>query len=102
MIAQYGLKPNDTLLAEPHQLGLYDDLIQNHDAKLIAGGGAQNTARGAQYMLPADKVWYIGAVGDDEYAQILRRTCKEQGEYNPHSIFYCQWDRKWGEGRVYC
>lgn len=29
-------------------MGLYEDLIQNHDAKLIAGGAAQNTARGAQ------------------------------------------------------
>lgn len=32
-------------------MGLYDDLIQNHDAKLIAGGAAQNTARGAQVRL---------------------------------------------------
>lgn len=39
-------------------MGLYEDLIQNHDAKLIAGGAAQNTARGAQ-------VWgFLFAVGD--------------------------------------
>lgn len=81
MIEKYGMKLNDTVLAEPHQLGLYDDLIQNHAAKLIPGGGAQNTARGAQYMLPADSVWYVGCVGDDDYAAILRKTCKEQGEY---------------------
>lgn len=29
-------------------MGLYEELLQNHDAKLIAGGAAQNTARGAQ------------------------------------------------------
>jgi adenosine kinase len=34
-------------------MGLFDDLIQNHDAKLIAGGAAQNTARGAQVRLSA-------------------------------------------------
>jgi adenosine kinase len=79
MLEKYGMKLNDTLLAEPNQMGLYEDLIQNHDAKLIPGGAAQNTARGAQYMLPPDSVWYIGAVGKDEYAETLRQKCKEQG-----------------------
>ena len=79
MLEKYGMKLNDTLLAEPHQMGLYDDLIENHDAKLIPGGAAQNTARGAQYMLPPHSVWYIGCVGDDEYAHTLREKCAEQG-----------------------
>ncbi|KIX10077.1 uncharacterized protein Z518_01158 [Rhinocladiella mackenziei CBS 650.93] len=79
MLERYGLKLDDTLLAEPHQMGLYDDLIRNRGAKLIPGGAAQNTARGAQYMLPPDSVWYIGCVGDDEYAKILREKCAEQG-----------------------
>ena len=48
MLEKYGLKPNDAILAEDKHLGLYEDLIQNHNAKLIAGGSAQNTARGAQ------------------------------------------------------
>lgn len=82
MIQKYGMKLNDTVLAEPHQMGLYDDLLNNHNAKLIAGGGAQNTARGAQYMLPADSVWYIGCVGQDEYADVLRKACKEAGKYS--------------------
>lgn len=47
-LSKYGLKPNDAILAEEKHMGLYEDLIQNHDAKLIAGGAAQNTARGAQ------------------------------------------------------
>ena len=72
MLEKYGLKLDDTLLAEPHQMELYDDLINNHNAKLIPGGAAQNTARGAQYMLPADSVWYVGSVGDDDYAKTLR------------------------------
>lgn len=79
MISQYGMKLNDTVLAEPHQLGLYDDLLKR-GAKLIAGGGAQNTARGAQYMLPEASTWYVGCVGDDEYANILREACKKEGE----------------------
>lgn len=79
MLELYGLKLNDTLLAEPHQLGLFDDLINNRDAKLILGGATQNTACGAQYMLPPNTVWYIGCVGDGESANILRAKCAEQG-----------------------
>jgi len=52
MLDKYGLKPNDAILAEGKHMGLYEDLLQNHNAKLIAGGAAQNTARGAQVRLP--------------------------------------------------
>lgn len=79
MLEKYGLKLNDTILAEEKHMGLYDDLLNNRSAKLIAGGGAQNTARGAQYMLSPDSVWYIGCVGKDEAADSLRQKCKEQG-----------------------
>ncbi len=48
MLEQYGLKANDAILAEEKHMGIYEDLLQNRNAKLIAGGAAQNTARGAQ------------------------------------------------------
>lgn len=31
-------------------MGLYDELFAKNDVKLIAGGAAQNTARGAQVL----------------------------------------------------
>lgn len=48
LLEKYGLKANDAILAEEKHASLYEELIQNRDAKLIAGGAAQNTARGAQ------------------------------------------------------
>ena len=48
MLKKYGLKANDAILAEEKHMGLYEDLLQNRDAKLVAGGAAQNSARGAQ------------------------------------------------------
>lgn len=48
LLQKYGLKDNDAILAEDKHMGLYEELLQNDDAKLIAGGAAQNTARGAQ------------------------------------------------------
>jgi adenosine kinase len=48
LLEKYGLKANDAILAEEKHLTLYEELIQNRNAVLIAGGAAQNTARGAQ------------------------------------------------------
>jgi adenosine kinase len=79
LLEKYGLKANDAILAEEKHFGLYEDLLNNFDAKLIAGGAAQNTARGAQYILPPNSVVYIGGVGDDKYAAILHDAVKQAG-----------------------
>lgn len=76
---QYGLKANDAILAEEKHMTLYEELIQNRDAKLLAGGAAQNTARGAQYMLPDDSTVFFGCVGKDKYAEVLEKANKEAG-----------------------
>jgi adenosine kinase len=86
MLDKYGMKRNDTILAEEKHMGIYDDLLHNRDAKLIAGGAAQNTARGAQYMLPPNSVWYIGCVGDDEYAALLREKCAKEGVHTEYRV----------------
>lgn len=79
LLEKYGLKANDAILAEEKHMGLYEDLLQNHNAKLIAGGAAQNTARGAQYILPADSAVYIGCIGKDKYGKLLEDICKQAG-----------------------
>jgi hypothetical protein len=50
LLEKYGLKPNDAILAEDKHMGIYEDLLAR-DAKLIPGGAAQNTARGAQVYI---------------------------------------------------
>ncbi|KAI4124000.1 MAG: hypothetical protein LQ347_005901, partial [Umbilicaria vellea] len=40
MLEHYGVKANDAILAEEKHMGLYEDLLQNRDAKLLAVGGA--------------------------------------------------------------
>ncbi|KAH6624297.1 Ribokinase-like protein [Chaetomium sp. MPI-SDFR-AT-0129] len=79
LLEKYGLKANDAILAEPKHLDIYEDLLNNYDAKLIAGGAAQNTARGAQYILADNSVVYLGGAGDDKYSAILRDACKKAG-----------------------
>lgn len=58
---------------------LYEDLLNNYDAKLIAGGAAQNSARGAQYILPPNSVVFLGGAGDDKYSAIMHDAVKAAG-----------------------
>lgn len=79
LLDKYDMALNQTVLAEPRHDGLYDDLLANYDAKLLPGGAAQNTARGAQYMLPPNSVVYVGGVGDDKYGATLIEAAKKAG-----------------------
>ncbi|KAI9764265.1 MAG: adenosine kinase [Geoglossum simile] len=86
LLEKYGLKANDAILAEEKHMGLYEDLLNNYDAKLIAGGAAQNTARGAQYILPSTSVLYIGCVGSDKYAATLHAAVDKEGVHAEYRI----------------
>ncbi|CAK7201441.1 adenosine kinase [Sporothrix eucalyptigena] len=90
----YKIKANDAILAEPQHLGIYDDFLNNRNAVLSAGGAAQNTARGAQYILPADSVVFLGGVGKDKYADILNETAAKAGLRVEYRV-----DEKVGTGR---
>ena len=79
LLKKYSLKDNDAILAEASHAPLFEDLLNNYDAKLIAGGAAQNSARGAQYILPPNSVVYLGCVGDDKYAAILHDAVQAAG-----------------------
>ncbi|KAL4957761.1 Ribokinase-like protein [Aspergillus filifer] len=85
LLEKYGLKANDAILAEDKHMGLYDELLQK-DAKLIAGGAAQNTARGAQYILPENSTLYIGCIGKDKYGETLQEACKKAGVHTEYRI----------------
>jgi adenosine kinase len=43
------------------------------------GGAAQNSARGAQWMLPPNSSSYFGCVGKDEYADKMREAARKDG-----------------------
>ncbi|KAF3283900.1 adenosine kinase [Orbilia oligospora] len=81
LLDKYNLKANDAILADPNtnHLELYDELVNDYSAKFVAGGAAQNSARGAQYILPADSVLYIGCIGKDEYGKRLQEVCATEG-----------------------
>lgn len=78
LLKKYNLKPNDAILSEPSHATIFEELLSK-DAKLVAGGAAQNTARGAQYLLPPNSAVFIGSVGKDKYADILNMAAIQAG-----------------------
>ncbi|CAH2350731.1 adenosine kinase [[Candida] railenensis] len=78
-LKKYDLKENDAILAEEKHLPIYKEIIDKEGLVQIAGGAAQNTARGAQYILPENSVVYFGSVGKDVYADKLNDANKQYG-----------------------
>ena len=85
-LKKYDLKSDDAILAEEKHLPIYDELIKKDDLVLVAGGAAQNTARGAQYILPAKSVVYFGSVGNDVYAKKLNEANAKYGLRTEYQI----------------
>ncbi|KAL6307815.1 adenosine kinase [Sparassis latifolia] len=79
VLKKYDLKANDAILAEEKHLSIYEELPQKYKVTYVAGGAAQNAARGAAYVLPPHSVVYTGCVGDDSLAEQLKAANKREG-----------------------
>ncbi|KAJ3113928.1 adenosine kinase [Physocladia obscura] len=79
LLEKYELKANDAILAEEKHKGVYKDLEADHEVWYGAGGAAQNTLRGAQWLLPPKSTVYVGAVGKDANAEKLRSAAHSEG-----------------------
>ena len=79
-LAKYGLKANDAVLAGAHHYSLVENII-NMESKVFysAGGAGQNAMRAAQWLLPSGTVAYMGAVGIDENAKVLKKAAESDG-----------------------
>ncbi|CAN3365073.1 adenosine kinase [Diutina catenulata] len=88
-LKKYDLKADDAILVEEKHMPIYEEVLARDDLITIAGGAAQNTARGAQYMLPADSVVYFGSVGKDVYADKL---VEANGKYGLRTEYMVQED----------
>ncbi|RUS15958.1 hypothetical protein BC937DRAFT_91760 [Endogone sp. FLAS-F59071] len=86
LLEKYGLNANDAILAEEKHRPLYDEIIKNYDVVYVAGGAAQNAARGAQYLLPPNSTIYIGAVSDDHFAEQMKAAAAKDGIRTEYQI----------------
>jgi len=79
LLEKYGLNANDAILAEEKHAPIYDEIVENYKVTYVAGGAAQNAARGAAYVLPPKSVVYAGCVGDDDLAEQLKVANTREG-----------------------
>ncbi|KIK71506.1 hypothetical protein GYMLUDRAFT_66705 [Collybiopsis luxurians FD-317 M1] len=86
LITKYNLNPNDAILADEKHEPIYEELVREHKVVYVAGGAAQNTARGAAYILPPDSVVFTGCVGDDELAEQLREANRREGVLDVYQV----------------
>lgn len=70
-LKKYDLKADDAILVDEKHMPIYGEVLEMPGRVLIAGGAAQNTARGAAFLLPKDSVAYFGSVGKDVYSEKL-------------------------------
>ncbi|KAI5806583.1 pfkB family carbohydrate kinase [Peziza echinospora] len=77
LLDKYELKADDAILAEEKHLPIYEE-VTKLSPRYVAGGAAQNSARGAQYILPPNSVVYAGCVGKDSYADQLVEACNKK------------------------
>lgn len=86
LLAKYELKANDAILAEEKHAPIYEEIVKNYKVTYIAGGAAQNAARGAAYVLPPNSVVYTGCVGDDDLADQLKAANKREGLLEAYQV----------------
>ncbi|KAI0066599.1 Ribokinase-like protein [Artomyces pyxidatus] len=79
LLKKYDLKANDAILADEKHLPIYEEVVKDYKVTYVAGGAAQNAARGAAYVLPPDSVVFTGCVGDDELAEQLKAANLREG-----------------------
>lgn len=79
LLEKYKLKSNDAILAAEEHKPLYKELVESYPVEYVAGGATQNSMRGAQWLLPPNQTVYIGCVGQDANAQLLRDAAAKDG-----------------------
>lgn len=78
-LEKYKLKANDAILSDESHASIFTDAVGHPSLKTVAGGAAQNAARGAQYVLPENSVVYFGSVGKDQYSELLLKANAQAG-----------------------
>ncbi|KAA8899273.1 hypothetical protein TRICI_006361 [Trichomonascus ciferrii] len=85
-LKKYDLKADDAILVEEKHMPIFDEVVKMDNVHVLAGGAAQNGARGAQYILPKDSVIYYGSVGNDKFSEQLRKANDAAGVYSNYMV----------------
>jgi len=77
---KYKKVPGTASLASEEDRPMFEEIVGFPDVKYIAGGAAQNTIRGAQWISPTKGIThYIGSIGDDDNGKRLNAAATTDG-----------------------
>ena len=89
-LAKYELKSNDAILVDASsndpKMAIFDEVAKMPNVKFIAGGAAQNSARGAAYVLGKGQVGYFGSVGKDQFSDKLAEENESAGVVSLYQV----------------
>ncbi|KAG5467999.1 hypothetical protein LSCM4_01086 [Leishmania orientalis] len=73
-LREYNIESGSVTLATPEQLVLFSKLLDEFEGRVdfVPGGAAMNTARALTWVLPDAHISYVGALGKDRFAEILK------------------------------
>jgi len=79
-LTKWGKQPGQACLASESDLGMFKEIITFPNVQYIAGGAAQNTIRGAQWVSPTPGIThYIGSIGEDENGKRINHAATSVG-----------------------
>lgn len=79
-LKRYNLSVGSVVLAEPEQLSLFQHIVaEMSNVEYVPGGAAMNTARTIAWMRPDVNVSYVGALGNDNFAELLETSLSNAG-----------------------
>eukprot|EP00756_Hemistasia_phaeocysticola_P010958 Hpha_TRINITY_DN15068_c1_g1::TRINITY_DN15068_c1_g1_i1::g.125958::m.125958/K00856/E2.7.1.20, ADK; adenosine kinase len=77
-LQRYDVEAGQTMLAEPNQLPVYEEISQHKDVEYVPGGATMNAVRVCRWLL-GSSCSYVGTLGDDEFGAILERALRRTG-----------------------
>eukprot|EP01061_Rhynchopus_euleeides_P003669 TRINITY_DN1296_c0_g1_i2.p1 TRINITY_DN1296_c0_g1~~TRINITY_DN1296_c0_g1_i2.p1 ORF type:complete len:362 (+),score=76.60 TRINITY_DN1296_c0_g1_i2:217-1302(+) len=77
-LEKYHVSPGQTMLANPDQLSVYQDISERPDVEYVPGGATMNAIRVCQWLLPGS-CRYSGTIGSDQFGSVLLESLKKAG-----------------------
>ncbi|CBZ30469.1 adenosine kinase-like protein [Leishmania mexicana MHOM/GT/2001/U1103] len=80
-LREHNVDPGSVTLAAPEQLVVFSKLLDEFkgEVEYVPGGAAMNTARALAWVLPDARIAYVGALGKDRFAEILKSALANAG-----------------------
>eukprot|EP01012_Entosiphon_sulcatum_P068157 TRINITY_DN981_c0_g1_i1.p1 TRINITY_DN981_c0_g1~~TRINITY_DN981_c0_g1_i1.p1 ORF type:complete len:352 (+),score=76.78 TRINITY_DN981_c0_g1_i1:28-1056(+) len=84
VLAKYGLRAANAILAEEKHLPLYKELAALPNVQYIPGGATLNSIRVANWMIQSPgHTTYVGSIGTDNFGDILKSKAEQDGVAMP-------------------